>query len=254
MTKNSFNINKYNIKLNDTYKLILYGIIALCFILLLLKKNLNIFVEKLNLFILILSLIIIITKNWFVSILTSILLFLILNLFLNLNKNKKNNTYNTNNTNNTYNTNNTNKIESFSNNETTQIDNSDKLKDKLETKKDELMKKLESSNFLDTITKQMQDLQSSDKTKNTVDSLNDLLTQLDGGIKINESDKKETAKLNIDANEFKDEKKPDTMKKAQQDTYELINMVDSLKNTMETLAPVLSQGKEIMNMFENFKM
>ena len=44
------------------------------------------------------------------------------------------------------------------------------------------------------------------------------------------------------------------MRKAQQDTYELINMVDSLKNTMETLAPVLSQGKEIMNMFENFKM
>ena len=38
------------------------------------------------------------------------------------------------------------------------------------------------------------------------------------------------------------------------DTYELINMVDSLKNTMETLAPVLTQGKEIMNMFENFKL
>ena len=44
------------------------------------------------------------------------------------------------------------------------------------------------------------------------------------------------------------------MKKAQKETYELINMVDSLKNTMETLSPVLSQGKEIMNMFENFKM
>ena len=173
MTKNSFNINKYNIKLNDTYKLILYGIIALCFILLLLKKNLNIYIEKLNLFVLILSLIIIITKNLFVSILTSIILFLILNLLFNLNK-KKNNY----------------KIESFSNNETSQ-NNSDNLKEKLEEKKDELMKKLESSNFLDNITKQMQDLQSSDKAKNAVDGLNDLLAQLDGGIKINDSDKKE---------------------------------------------------------------
>ena len=245
MTKNSLNINKYNIKLNDTYKLILYGIIAICFLLLLLKKNLNIYIEKLNLFVLILSLIIIITKNWFVSILTSIILFLILNLLFNLNK-KKNNY----------------KIESFSNNDKnesnnsneTSQDNSDNLKGKLEEKKDELMKKLESSNFLDNITKQMQDLQSSDKAKNAVDGLNDLLAQLDGGIKIDDSDKKETAKLNVDANEFKDEKKPDTMRKAQQDTYELINMVDSLKNTMETLAPVLSQGKEIMSMFENFKM
>ena len=54
------------------------------------------------------------------------------------------------------------------------------------------------------------------------------------------------------SNEYKDENKFDPMKKAQKDTYELINMVDSLKNTMETLAPVLSQGKEIMDMFENF--
>ena len=72
--------------------------------------------------------------------------------------------------------------------------------------------------------------------------------------KLKDSDTKETDKLNVDAKELSDEKKFDPMRNAQKDTYELINMVDSLKNTMETLAPVLSQGKEIMNMFENFKM
>ena len=44
------------------------------------------------------------------------------------------------------------------------------------------------------------------------------------------------------------------MKKAQQEVYELVDSMSALKDAMETLAPVLSQGKEIMGMFENFKL
>lgn len=100
----------------------------------------------------------------------------------------------------------------------------------------------------------MQDYAKNKDVKSAADGLNGLLSQLDGGIPIKPTDKKETDKMDVPTEEFEDEGKFDPMKKAQKETYELINMVDALKNTMETLAPVLSQGKEIMNMFESFKM
>ena len=100
----------------------------------------------------------------------------------------------------------------------------------------------------------MKNLEGNDNMEKAAQGLQDLLKQLDGGIEIKKSDKEETAKLNVNPDDYKDEDKPDPMKKAQQETYELINMVDSLKTTMESLSPVLSQGKEIMNMFENFKL
>ena len=100
----------------------------------------------------------------------------------------------------------------------------------------------------------MKNLQDNGNMEKAAEGLQDLLKQLDGGIEIKKSDKEETKKLNVNPNDYKDEDKPDPMRKAQKETYELINMVDSLKTTMESLAPVLSQGKEIMNMFENFKL
>ena len=100
----------------------------------------------------------------------------------------------------------------------------------------------------------MKNIQDNGNMEKAAEGLQDLLKQLDGGIEIKKSDKKETKKLNVNLNDYKDEDKPDPMRKAQKETYELINMIDSLKTTMESLAPVLSQGKEIMNMFENFKL
>jgi len=232
MPKNNtiIDMNKYNMNLSDVHKSILYGLIIFLLIVLLFRNKYNILVEKTLLFILLFLLILNITKNILVTLITSILLFLIFNLFINLNQKKYSQ----------------NQIESF--------DNKEKIKKKLENKKEELKNKLDSSKLLENITEKMKNLEGNDNMEKAAQGLQDLLKQLDGGIEIKKSDKEETAKLNVNPDDYKDEDKPDPMKKAQQETYELINMVDSLKTTMESLSPVLSQGKEIMNMFENFKL
>jgi len=237
MAKNkNIDIGKYNIKLNDGKKNSLYIITIFCLIALLFRNKLSINIERVLLFILILSLLLVITKNWVISLLSSVLLFLLFNLLLNLQIKKA-------------------EIESF---ESTMNQKKEEVKNKvassLEEKKEEMKKKLDNSDFLNDLTAKMQDYSKNKDVKAAADGLQGLLNQLDGGIPIKESDKKETKKLDIPTEEYEDEGKFDPMRKAQKETYELINMVNALKNTMETLAPVLSQGKEIMNMFESFKM
>jgi ABC-type multidrug transport system fused ATPase/permease subunit len=235
MPKNNrlIDMNKYNMNLSDVHKLILYGLIIFLMIVLLFKNKYNILVEKTLLFIVLFLLILSITKNIVVTLVTSIILFLILNLFINFNQKKYNQNQN---------------IESFDNSTT------EKIKNKLESKKEELKNKLDSSKLLEDFTEKMKNLEGNDNMEKAAQGLQDLLKQLDGGIEIKKSDKEETTTLNVNPDDYKDEDKPDAMRKAQKETYELINMVDSLKTTMESLAPVLSQGKEIMNMFENFKL
>lgn len=224
---NSIDISKFNIKLSENNKLSLYGLIIFCLIALLFRKKLTINVERVFLYIILLSLLLAITKNWVISLIVATLLFLIFNLFIN---NQNNNIYQEN------------------------FDNSESIKKELEAKKEEIAKKIDSSDFINNITDKMKEYQNDKDVQKAANGLQNLLSQLDGGIEIKKTDKEETGKLDVDTEEFKDEDKVDPMKKAQKETYELINMVDSLKNTMETLAPVLTQGKEIMNMFENFKM
>lgn len=224
---NSIDISKFNIKLSENNKLSLYALIIFCLIALLFRKKLTINVERVFLYIILLSLLLSITKNWLVSLIVATLLFLIFNLFINT---QNNNIYQEN------------------------FDNSETMKKELEAKKEEIAKKIDSSDFINNITEKMKEYQNDKDVQKAANGLQNLLSQLDGGIEIKKSDKEETGKLDVDTEEFKDEDKPDPMKKAQKETYELINMVESLKNTMETLAPVLTQGKEIMNMFENFKM
>jgi hypothetical protein len=232
---NSIDINKYNIKLTENNKLSLYGLIFVSLIGLLFRTKLNINIEKIFLFITILSLLLVLTKNWVISLVVSVILFLIFNLLLNAQLKSK-------------------YIESFDNSEPEKT-KEDKIKSDLENKSEEIKKKLDSSEFINNLTEKMKEYQNNKDVKKGSDGLQELLSQLDGGIEIKKNDKEERGKLDVDSEDFKDDKKKfDPMEKAQKDTYELINMVDNLKNTMETLAPVLSQGKEIMNMFENFKM
>jgi|SaaInlStandDraft_5_1057022.scaffolds.fasta_scaffold08738_2 hypothetical protein len=246
MTKNNIDISKYNIKLSDDNKNKLFGFIIICLIALLFKDKFSIYIERVLLFIIIFSLLIAITKNWVISIITTLILFSLFNLLLNTRR--RHSTLN---------------IENFDNSDSDEklkkeladkVKSTDSTKDQLESKKEELKKKISSSDFINDITSKMQDYTNNKDTQAAASGLQDLLKQLDGGIEFKEKDTKETDKLNVDTKEYKDDSKFDPMKKAQQDTYELINMVDSLKNTMETLAPVLTQGKEIMNMFENFKL
>ena len=86
-----------------------------------------------------------------------------------------------------------------------------------------------------------------------LDNLDGLLKKMNGGIELKEDDKKETKPMNEDASKYSDDSKPSALKQAQKETYELINTVNALKDTIETLSPVLQEGKKLMGMFESLK-
>ena len=92
-----------------------------------------------------------------------------------------------------------------------------------------------------------------EEVKKSKEGIQELLKKINGGIKLNEEDLKETNPLNIDLEKYSDDKTPNALKIAQKETYELINTVNALKDTITTLAPVLEEGKKLMNMFENIK-
>jgi hypothetical protein len=94
----------------------------------------------------------------------------------------------------------------------------------------------------------------SDEFKKSSDGIQELLKKINGGIELKDDDLKETTKpLNLDVKKYSDDKKPNALKDAQKETYELINTVDALKDTISTLAPILQEGKKLMNIFENLK-
>jgi len=94
---------------------------------------------------------------------------------------------------------------------------------------------------------------SDDAFKKSSEGIQELLKKMNGGIELNEDDTKETDILNIDTKKYSDDKRPNALKDAQKETYELMNTVNALKDTISTLAPVLQEGKKIMSMFENLK-
>jgi hypothetical protein len=94
----------------------------------------------------------------------------------------------------------------------------------------------------------------SDDFKKSSDGIQDLIKKMNGGVELKEDDTTETNPLNIDLQKYSDDKKPNALKDAQKETYELINTVNALKDTISTLAPVLQEGKKLMNIFENLKL
>ena len=92
-----------------------------------------------------------------------------------------------------------------------------------------------------------------DEFKKSSESIQELLKKVNGGIELKDTDVVETDVLNIDVKKYDDDNKPNALKIAQKETYELINTVNALKDTITTLAPVLQEGKKLMNIFENLK-
>jgi hypothetical protein len=82
--------------------------------------------------------------------------------------------------------------------------------------------------------------------------MNKLADKLDGGIQFNPDDLNKTKPLNHDFTKNKDEDK-DPRAKSQKELYELVDTIKTLQETITTLGPVLSEGRKIMDMFENFK-
>lgn len=93
--------------------------------------------------------------------------------------------------------------------------------------------------------------------KNNIDSskLEKHTQKLKGGIELNDDDTTENEPIGIDTTEMlHDEIKPDPLKKAQKETYELIDTIGILKETVQSLNPVLSEGKKVMDLFKGLNM
>lgn len=92
-----------------------------------------------------------------------------------------------------------------------------------------------------------------DEFKKSSEGIQELLKKVNGGIELKDDDLKETKPIGIDLTKYKDDEKLNPLKLAQKESYELIDTVNALKDTISTLSPVLSEGKKLMSLFENLK-
>jgi hypothetical protein len=233
-----FKFNNYNLELNScTQRWFMIIIIVLTLLLIMKKSNSfenlnNLFIERFLLFFILLFLLLILTRNTIYAFIGTIILFFLFNLLIMYsNKIDKINLQNKLN------------IESFDN----QTSENDESK-----KKDISHEDLKS--HLDKIDTNIESYQNDKDVKVAAAGLQELLKKLNGGIELKKEDLNETKPLGVDTTQFKDEKKNNALQKAQQETYQLIDSVSALKDTITTLSPVLSQGKEIMGLFENLKL
>ena len=223
-TKKSLDMSKFNMQFKTNSLLVIVLIISIFVLLILFKNklNINIYTEKVLVFFILYLLCLIISKNMVYSLVGSILLFLIINLMIN----------------------NKNFVENFEN----QVDDDDNDNDEKDKEKEEFSND-NTKEFMDELEAIM-----TPESKKASENIKDLLKQANGGIKLTDDDVKESKALGINTDELSNDKKPNALRDAQKETYELINTVNTLKDTLMTLSPVLSEGKKLMNMFESVKL
>ena len=136
-------------------------------------------------------------------------------------------------------------IESFQN-ESSEEETSTEKKDKKITVED-------LNSALGNIDGNIEKYKNDKDVQKAAEGIKELVKKLNGGITIQKSDLQETKPLGVDTSNFKDENKNTALQQAQKETYQLIDSVSALKDTITTLTPVLSQGKDIMNMFQSLK-
>ena len=220
MAKNNklYDINSYNIKFTKNNIRYLLGLIILLLLILLFIRS------KIILFMIIFLMIIVLSKNLLISVIISIILFLLINLLIQYK----------------------NTLEDFQNNEEkeTSDNNTENKKDKSSNVKD-------IAGGAPIIDKGIFE---NDDFKKASNGIKDLLKTVNGGIELKDDDLKETDKLNINTDKYSDDKKPNALKQAQKEAYELINTVNALKDTVSSLSPVLTEGKKLMDIFQNLKL
>ena len=224
----NLDISKMNIQIK-TKMLVAIVLMISIFVLLILFKNklkINIYTEKVLVFLILYLLCLIISKNIAYSLFGSILLFLIINLMIN------NKVF----------------IEKFEN-ENHDNENQDDDYDGDEDKEKEAFSNDDDKDFINQL-----DAMITPESKKASENIKDLLKKANGEIKLTDDDIKESKPLGINTNELSNDKKPNALRDAQKETYELINTVNTLKDTLLTLSPVLSEGKKLMNMFESVKL
>jgi predicted membrane protein len=92
-----------------------------------------------------------------------------------------------------------------------------------------------------------------DSVKKSGENIQELLKQINGGIELKDTDIVETGEIKVNADKYSDDKKPNALRDSQKEAYELINTVSALKDTITTLAPVLAEGRKIMDLFQSLK-
>ena len=238
--KNKKTLDGFNIDLNNKQIRILLIIIIILVVILLFRKKFNSTIEKIIVFSILFLLFLIISRNLIITFFGSCLIFLLVNLIIQYR----------------------NTVENFED----LNDKSNKKSDdsSINTDLSSAMDLLKSSDGLKSVLEKSKDLKSGepefdinlfnspDFTK-SADGIQSLLKKVNGGISLTEHDTKETDKLGVDTSKYSDDNKHNSLKKAQKEAYELIDSVNALKDTITTLAPVLQEGKKLMNIFENLK-
>ena len=209
------NKDYFNIELKTNHTRLLLTILVILVIILLFRRNIHTILEKLIIFSILFVLLLILTKNLIVTLFGSLVIFSLINLNMEYKRT----------------------IENF---------------EDLNEKKAEITDKK-----IDLSVEPPVDFGiffNNETVKKSGDNIQELLKKINGGIELKDEDTKETKdKLNVDSGKYSDDKKPNALKAAQKEAYELIDTVNALKDTISTLSPVLMEVKKLMSLFENLK-
>jgi len=211
------NKDYFNIELKTNHTRLLLTILVILVIILLFRRNIHTILEKLIIFCILFVLLLILTKNLIVTLFGSLVIFSLINLNMEYKRT---------------------------------IENFEDLNAAPKSIQSTTDKKIDLSveppvDF---------GIFNNDAVKKSGDNIQDLLKKINGGIELKDEDTKETKdKLNVDSTTYSDDKKPNALKAAQKEAYELIDTVNALKDTISTLSPVLMEGKKLMSLFENLK-
>jgi hypothetical protein len=236
-SKINMKLDNYNVKLTDNQIRIMIVTVIILVIILVFRKQFHNIVERIIVFAILFLLFLIISKNIIVTLVGSAIIFLLVNLIIN--------TRDT--------------IEKFDNlTATTEIASSLPTEKEANQVKDliknlgnipDIQSLISSEPAIDTA------VLNNPEFKKSADGIKDFLSQVNGGIELKDDDLEETKdKININVSSYSDDKKPNHLKSAQKEAYELINTVKALQDTIGTLSPVLLEGKKLMGLFESLKL
>lgn len=233
---NKMNLNNYNVKLTPEQVRIMIVSVIILVIILIFRKQFHNIVERIIVFAILFLLFLIISKNIIVTIVGSAIVFLLVNLIIN--------TRNT--------------IEKFDN-LTASVETS--TASGTESDADKIKEVIQNLGAIPDIQALMTTQPIIDSTllnnpdfKKSADGIQDFLKQVNGGIELKDEDLEETKdKININLSSYTDDNKPNHLKAAQKETYELINTIKALQDTIGTLSPVLQEGKKLMGLFQDLK-
>ena len=209
------NLNNFEIIFEKDQQRIILAIIIILVIILLFRKNLYYLIEQITVIAIIFLLFLVVTKNLVVSIIGSIFVFLLINMTINY----------------------TNKMEHFQN---------------------PIIPKQESTGGASTGGASTGGASTGGASTVALSAQNikELISDLSNK-PLSTEDTKPTndnkPNLGLPLPKYSDDNIPTPVRKAQEETYKLIDTIKTLKDTIETFGPVLSEGKKIMSLFENMK-